>query len=735
MKLLSVKKKGVFISAAFIIIFIFFASAVWPRQSFAQTRKIKNLPKNLQNEITLSAGVGIDNSFFPNHLNPVDVTVNNGTAGNFEGEILVEAAGNFYRITNVLVGPRSSKKYSVFAKFASYTYSIKVSIINSANIVIFDEKISVTSNQLKDYYILSVSETPSYVSSLRTLSLPEKRKEAYGYDAYGYGGSSGYNSSENSKVVVHNITAAEMFSNFACYEPYSLVIINAIDVSALNKEQTKAVIEYAGAGGAIMISYGGFVSRLAASELASILPVTIKGSEVFNGPDFYRYAASQNINGALSEKFEGVNIPLSVAEVKEGAMATLNLTAPDGRIVPLIAHSRFGSGIVYYTAFDIAQIDIGRIDYLKDNINGILKQGEDNKDFKMSGISSSFVKFSEKFSQFVTEPPSAYIVLLLLITFTLLIGPLFYFYIRNRVTMVRLVIVPMAISLLFFVIFNCFDIEFMLNSPSVAELALRIADNETMKSQLISSVAILMPPMSGGDYSIDMNEATLMGTAKDYYGNRESEIIINEDRIKLIHPQMDYRFSKYAVVKQTGLNGRFRVDYGAEAAGSVEKATKKNKPVNAFKTIDGELQSYINAAALNKKAKKLNSIVNNTDLDISDCRVYYAGRVFSFDRLAPGAKSSPVKDFSCDPNSIDDHFYTICDSITAEMPPSLRKGGSGYSYSGEGFLKTAAVYIAKNSAKSPVIVGYVRGGGAMGEAVKTSGCSLNELGTIAIIKL
>ena len=146
MKLLSVKKKGVFISAAFIIIFIFFASAVWPRQSFAQTRKIKNLPKNLQNEITLSAGVGIDNSFFPNHLNPVDVTVNNGTAGNFEGEILVEAAGNFYRITNVLVGPRSSKKYSVFAKFASYTYSIKVSIINSANIVIFDEKISVTSN-------------------------------------------------------------------------------------------------------------------------------------------------------------------------------------------------------------------------------------------------------------------------------------------------------------------------------------------------------------------------------------------------------------------------------------------------------------------------------------------------------------------------------------------------------------------------------------------------------------
>ncbi len=735
MKLLSGKKNGVFLSAACIIILIFLISAACALPASAQTRKTKNLQKSLQNEITLSAGVGIDNSFFPNHLNPVDVTVNNGTAGNFEGEILVEAAGNFYRITGVFVGPRSSKKYSVFAKFASYTYSIKVSIINSENIVIYDEKISVTSNQLKDYYILSVSETPSYVSSLRSISPPEKRKETYNYDTYGYGGSSGYSSSENSKVIVHNISASEMFSSFACYEPYSLVIINGIDVSVMSKEQTKAVIEYAGAGGALIISYGGFVSRLAAGELASILPVTIKGSEVFNGPDFYRYAASQNINGVLSEKFDGVNIPLSISEVKEGASATLNLTAPDGRVVPLIAHSRFGSGIVYYTAFDISQIDISRIDYLKDNISGILKQGEDNKDFKLSVISSGFVKFSEKFSHFVTEPPSAFIVLLLLIAFTLLIGPVFYFYIRNRVTMARLIIVPTGVSVVFFIIFNCFNIEFMLNSPSVAELALRIVDNETMKSHLISSVAILMPPMSGGDYSIDMSEATLMGTAKDYYGNRESEIIINEDRIKLIHPQMDYRFSKYAVVKQTGLNGRFRVDYGSSTIRSDDGAMKKNKAANAFKSIDGELQSYINAAALNKKARMLESIVNNTDLDISECRVYYAGRVFSFDRLAPGAKNSPVKDVSCDAHSINDHFYAISDSIIAAMPQNLRKAGAGYSYSDEGFLKTAAVYIAKNSAKSPVLVGYVRAGGTMGEAVKTSGCSLNELGSIAIIKL
>ena len=707
----------------------------------AQSAKVKKLQKSLQNDITLSADVGVDNTFFSTHLNPVNITVNNGTSSNFEGEILIEAAGNYYRIINVFVGALSSKKYSVNTKFETYTYSVKVSIINSSNIVIYDEKINVKANQAKDYYIMNISESHSYISDLKNIPITQKRSTT----TDSYGSYSSYSAvSETPSIIVHKLKADEIFDNFACYEPYSLVIINGADASLMSSVQQRALIEYAAAGGALMFSYGGFVSKISASELAGILPVTIKGSEVVDGSDFYKYAAAQNINGIQPEKFKGAFIPVSVGELKSNASATLNLTAADGRIIPLIAHSRPGSGIVYYTAFDISQIDIGRIDYLKENIAGILKQSELNKNHKISSLAGQFGKYCEQFNHFIIEPPSLWIIFLLLVLFALIIGPIFYFSIRKRVTMTKLIIIPLGASIFFFALFNFSGAEFLLNKSSIAELNLMLIDNPAMKLQLVSNVAILMPPMSSGEYDVDMSRATLISNTKGYYGQSASEIIINEDAIKLIHPQMDYRFSKYAIVRQSDFDARFSPSYSQESADSYAESSAKNSSnaMQSFKNEPDEIQPFIKAAAAAKKAKKLQSIINNTGLDLLNCKIYYCGRIFTLGNLPPGANTANAATAFKTPEKfssvkqIDDHFNDISETICSLLPKNLDYNRNNYGYNKNYFISHAALYIARNSSVSPVMVGYIKKGGApLGNSIKTAGCDINDLGSIAIIKL
>lgn len=725
--------------ALFLIAALVLAFASAP--SHAQPSRPKQPQKQLQNEITLSASVGTGNTFFPQQMNPVDITVNNGTSANFEGEILIEAAGRRYRMVNVFVGPLSSKKYSVHARFDSYAYQVKISIINSSNIVIYNEDIKVSPNQPNDYFVYSVSETPSFISAIKGIRVTQKRKPWNQFESYGYSGYSAPSEGADPRVNVHNVKPEEMFSNFACYEPYSLVILNGADVSLMSRDQQRALIEYVRGGGTLMVSYGGFVSRISTSELAAILPVTISGSEVFDGSDFYRYAASRNADGAMSEKFAGIGIPISVGDARDGAVATLNLTAPGGRIIPLIAHARAGNGRVYYTAFDISQVDISRVDYLKDNIAAILRQSETNKDFMLSSVASCFNRYCEKFNQFVTDPPSALGVVLILVIFAGLTGPAFYFFIRNRVNMLWLTAGPVVISASFFALFNSFDIEFLLDRPLVAELNLRMIDNESASSQHVSGVAILMPPMAGGEYSVDQGRATLMGNARSYYSQEESEIIINEDMVKLVHPQMNYRFSKYAVVRQDRLNGKFGVSYSSDAAEAGQaKAFGGNvfAKTSSSNALENEMMSYIEAASKNKKARKLLSIVNNTDLDLEGCRVYYCGHIFKIDALAPGSKAelSSASPSSFDsPRAIEDHFDAIASCVRNGLPAKLRREDASYAYNGDAFVKLAGLYIARTNASAPVLVGYIKKSDAAGEAVKTSGCDVSDLGTIALIKL
>ncbi len=725
----------------------------------AQNISRKQRQKNLQNEITLCASVGIDNTFFPAHVNSIDITINNGTGNNFEGEILIEAAGSYYRIINVFAGPLSSKKYSVNAKFDNYSGYVHVSIINANNIIIYDERITVKPEQPGDYYILNISGSTSYVNALKRLDITEKRRVITNTYSYGYH-SQNY---EKPSIKVHTIDINEAFSSSACYEPYSLVILNGADISLIDSQKQKALIDYVVAGGALMISYGGFASRITVSEIAPILPVVITGTEVADGADFYKYASTGSLHSIINEKFRGSMIPLSTGELKNNSNSILNYTNGKGRAIPLIAHSRFGHGIVYYTAFDISQIDIEHIDYLKNNISGILKQSEINKEFTISNLAEQFSIYSEKFNQFTSKPPSFFLVFIILTIFALLVGPFFYFFIRKNVTMIKLIIIPAGFSILFFCILNFFNAEFLLNRSLAAILNFQFIDNSAARSNYITSLSLLIPPMSRGSYDVNLSETILITGKRNFYNNNEGEIIINEDTIKLINPQLDYRFSKYCLIKHQPLEGRFTAVYSAKNTDKsrIEKNPysrtifSKDKNNNANTSVNNKdeskispedkVQFYVEAATQNKKNKKIISLKNNTSLEITGCKIYYCGSIYTLGSFLPGAEAALIPGALDNPQDfyssrqIFEHLDSISALISSHLPENIKYnkyGNSSYYYdTQQNFFNLAALYAAKNSPASPVMIGYVENGGLMGASVKSSDCDINDSGTIVIIKL
>ena len=727
------KRHKLIIFTILLLTFTLFTAFFTPPAN-AQTKKPKTLVQNLQNEITLGVFVGIENHFFPRALNPININIHNGTAANFEGEIIVNLSSSYYRIINVLVGPQTSKRYTVYAKFDEYCYSVNVSIINSSNIVIYNEKTGITQQSPQNYHILAIAENQAFINPLKKISVGPKPVQKK---------NSSYNKEPDASTIqIIGIKPDEMFENFACYEPFSLVILNGADVSTLTNNQQQALVNYVNNGGALMVSYGGFVSKLSGSKIAEILPVKITGSDVIDGSVFYKYAASGDSIGAESEKFQNIAIALSSCEALPNSHVISSHTSNDAKIYPLIVHHASGAGIVYFTAFDISQVYFDKIDYLKDNISGILKRSAENDAMQFSSLVQAFNRFCNKITSLATQIPSPHVLILCLIAYTFIMGPIFYYFIRKRVTMRNIIVFPLTISLAFYAAFKYSDFDPITGRAAATELTLQLIDNQLKYNRLISSVSILQPPMSQAKYVLDSNAATLFNDFKNY-SRTESEIVIDEDSMQLITPQLDYRYSKYGLVRNANFDAKFSVEYSDALAATTETQYSSYADTDfqasssgAGSRIANELQVYFtNAQNAGSAAKKLNSIVNNTDFSIKNCGVFYAGSYCSIDKFASGDRL----DFSPQKISGPDTVLQLFNSIITEnfkKTDDTQQFAYHSSYEqNEDFLKAAISYIIKISYKSPVLIGYVPSGGSGQPYAKTSGCIRNDLGSLVIVKL
>jgi len=672
-------------------------------QSFSSGKKNPaGLKKQHQNEITLEGSVGIDNSFFEDCLTPVEIKINNGTEKNFEGEIIVEISyKSRYRILNALAGAKSSRTYTLYIKPGRYTSNIKYSLINSSNVEIYSGNVNAVKNSKYEYYILCASESASFYNEIKNQPIEQKKKSDK--NAYDYT----YKEGDPGRINIVSVKPGELYKNHACYESYSLVIFNDADVSVMTREQENAIMDFVNNGGNILISYGGFISKISNSPLAQMLPVKITGTEVLDGGEFYQAASMKIGKDPQVESYSGTNVAITVSEPLGNASVTIGMNKA-GQKIPIIAYRNFGKGMVFFTAFDISQTDLSQIKYIRENITGLLKKSTAGDEYSTNTIASNFSAFTQIFNNFMVNPPAPEGVMFLLVLFLIFIGPIFYAMIRNRVTMARLVWIPSAASALVFLSFGVLDFDFMITKTEVFEFGFQWIDNLNSKARSFTAVSILQPPLSKCSYDVDLAVTNVYDEDKNY-SDSGREVYIDDEMAQLATSRLGVNLSKYVLTRNVSMQGKFTL------------VSEGGDPSETADTDDPQSPS-----------KKYASVVNNTEINLEDCYIFYNRKFFKFDKFSSGdrvdIKSAPKRD-------IEDVNQLIV-NIMQKNVTNYSKFNTNYRTDlNNAFFNVISGIVNDSASKSPVLLGFSKGGTSFSAAAKTTGCNINNLRSIVVARL
>lgn len=705
---------SVMIAVAFAMAFAAPAAA----QTGARTAKaVKNLNRKLQSEITLSVSTGVDNSYFEGRIVPVSVTVNNGTDKPFAGEIILQPYyRSTFRILNVSASPLTSVTHTIHVRIGKYSSTMKAYLVDSSNAMIQEASSQITKKNSYHHHVLTISEGSSYYVHLKGITIEQKSKKKSEYDY-------SYKEGDPGIVDITPIKASEAFRNALCYEPYSLVIVNDADLSLLAPEQEAALLDFAAAGGNIIFSYGGYASRLTASKLAGSLPVNIKGTEVFDGAEFYKAAGMKTGGDESVTAYSGTSVPLTVSEPSEGAAVTLSMSR-NGEDFPLIAYKGYGRGMIYFTAFDISQVDVSRVKFFLDNVAGLLKKASTEGEASTAKMADTLSTFASAFNTMIVNPPPPEGIVLILVIFTLIIGPVYYFRVRQNVTMAKLVWAPLVTSAVAFASFSVFDFDYMLGKTEVHEFGFQMIDNPAAATSSMMAVSILQPPLSKGRYDVDTSAATVFDDGRDG-GGGDDELQFDDDMAKLAYPRNGVTLSRYVITRAGKMTGRF--------------TTSGIKPLEGEKEPDAGDDEH----PVRRRVKNGMTITNDSDVNLESCYVLVGSQMLKGSTLRSGERII-IPPAGTQPQGASFVTGGARDVIEGLMKKHVEsydgkeRGSSGSYYYGSGgaqFIETVASLAADMARNSPVIIGFSKSRDALGPHVRASECNVTGLGTIVIIKL
>ncbi|MEZ7891664.1 MAG: hypothetical protein QMC67_07940 [Candidatus Wallbacteria bacterium] len=758
-------------------------------------KNVEKLEKKVQNEITVTSDIGPSQGFFPFHVTEVNLTVNNGKTENFNGEIIVKTNLFQYRVANVAVSAQSSKKYSLFVRLDKYSYNLKVALLNSGDVVIYDETVKLVPLSEEDYSIMAICENTSFFSHFKIENI--ERKTYLKRDQY----SSSYNKNsssddKNANVVLYQYKPEEIPRNSSCLAPYSIIVLNASDLSSLSKAQSQAVIDYAYNGGILFVSYGGFASRLSASPVSEILPVTVNGSCVIDHGDFYK-TAYENFSQDEQAAFAGQNIALTLGGMKPGAKSIMDFNY-SGSNYPLLAFKNYGGGMVYFAAFDISGVDISRIKYMKDNITAMLKKSDMNSAFSIKQTADGLLGFSSGFNQSLITPPKPHNVIIILCIFCFLVGPVFYYVNRSNTNMIKIMFYPLALSGILFGFFSASGFGILLEKTQIYEFSVQFIDNAENKIQQLTAVMFLQTPLSTALYNIDASATSNYHQKNSYSDN--SEILYDDETAVMLSPKMGYSLMRSAFLKNRPLNGKFTFDVlenspdkiipakngqmseisnGSSGPGTTEVTDYKkelsdgntdllikkfNEAINRKKS--DFKNSGVKAALEQKKwssekiesfklpdGRDIASATNNTELKIYSSYVIYKNGIYLVGSLMPGEKinfdmseMNSKKAFINSREYIQNCIETIMNKNVSNFNSNKMGYGYSYNYNYFGnyyyndnlksiFFDSICSRIFEMSQHFPVVVGFVPAAGSVSPALKIKDCDVINNGSLVFYAL
>lgn len=402
--------------------------------------------------------------------------------------------------------------------------------------------------------------------------------------------------------------------NYKTLQVFQTIVINNYDSEKLNAKQRQALKEWVEAGGVLLVGTGPNHQK------------TLKGLEDIN---FLEVQGTKEIN---VDKIDS-----------EKPLKLINAALNDGEEIYIegneelkLYHNKLGKGHVVITGFDMELSPFAKWDgkdkFIGQVINKYLDSDADNY------IQNYPKSRSHWFNNIVNYLPynllpSMSSILIILILFILLVGPVNYFVLKKIDRRELLWITIPIIVVLFSASIYILGFKTRLRQPIANNVSIVKIDNET-KSALISTKSGLMGFKNG---------------AWDVAFDRGSEIVLEERR--------DYdvlqRFADEEVVTEYSFDKEKHVIFNKAGVLDVETIN-----INSKKELNDKIVSDI----VIKDGKLVGSVNNVSGLNLEDMVIFYGSKYKKIGSFEEGEDSKEFEVNIGNNNTIS-NWYGIIDSL------------------------------------------------------------------------
>jgi hypothetical protein len=380
---------------------------------------------------TFRVNAGFDSRFRDGNWIPVQVTLRND-GPNFNGKISVNVpppyagTGNnapisiYQEVVNLPTG--AQKQVTLYAPFylgaQGATLPVTVDLLNSDGQKVGTQQTALRSLGPTDIFIGVLSDQQTGFGPLSALTLPN----------------------QTSSIFMEPLSAATMPTIAAALKNFDLIIMDNFTTSTLSKEQLAALQNWVQEGGSLIV-VGGPEWRATLTGLpARLLPVAVTGSDVLPpGTALLPVGGPERSSPGKGKVADSVSDPVivSTGNPLPGASVALN-----SNVAPLIVQSQVDQGLVCYVAFDPTLQPIVNWSSATALWKGLLLRTLGDQ-LLTSTSSSSIGSFAANISSyynggmdtllrslFPTSFPGTWLILILLASYVVVLGPVRLFIVR-----------------------------------------------------------------------------------------------------------------------------------------------------------------------------------------------------------------------------------------------------------------------------------------------------------------
>ncbi|MGE7622020.1 DUF7408 domain-containing protein [Viridibacillus sp. NPDC096237] len=391
----------------------------------------------------------------------------------------------------------------------------------------------------------------------------------------------GKNNTTKMEVIdVAQLTNFTLPSKAASWSAGDVLVIDEYKLADLSEEQQKAIIEWVKNGGKAIIGASANVDA-EVGLLKEYLPLTL-GEE--------RTVSKETLKTLTKGGNFKENATAYEAEINKKAVVILEADHS-----PLVAKLAVGKGEVIETAFSLGNAPLAKEDDYTKLLEKIVPIKVSNQALQsvMNQMNWEIVSQNETFPSFQV---SAILLLVIVVLYIFLIGPLLYFLLKNKDKRGHAWWIIPVLSIVTSLLIFWYGAKDRLLNPQIQETAVfKVNDDSSLSGSYAS--ALLSNRSGNFEFTAPKDTSMSMSMSNTYTGYRNLNDVHQKAMLEQFadHQSLTIRNSRYwavnSLVGNTQINDVGRLDIQLDVEGGAVKGTVKNN--FAFKLKDVSIWSGV----------------------------------------------------------------------------------------------------------------------------------------------